>query len=125
MLANTLSKTALDDTTSKDYTKIVQLENGSIFKRDGLPFGDVEELKFSSQITKKGRAETLIDLTYTAVVDPAVVDAAEDYVRVFIKIDKPELVSAEQLTVVTELLDMHSKVLADDTLVGQILNGES
>jgi hypothetical protein len=126
MLNNQISKTAIDASTTKVYTKIVQSASGSIYKRSDLPFGDVEELKFNSQITKKGRSETLVDLTFTSITDPVACAAGNpDYVRVFVKIDRPELISPEQLTALKEQINMLYKLLAQDTFVDQILNGES
>lgn len=125
MLNNTLTYKAIDTTTDVVYTKVIQDVNGSIFKRNSLPFGTSEELKINSQVTKKGRHETLIDLNHQVRPSIACDTSDIEYVRVFIKIDRPGILSPELSTALNEAINILNEISGDTVVVPQILNGES
>lgn len=124
MLPNSLSIPNADASANLGFTKVAQLASGSIFKRNNMTFGQVEEIKVSHQITKKDRSETLIDNVFTSVSATSC-DVATAYTRVFIKIDRPVLLDEAGLIQLRSQLATLINFMKDESNALAILNGES
>lgn len=124
MIPDSIITTANDDVTELKLTKMVQGETRAIFANKSAPFGTAEELEIAHQTTKSNRKETLVSAKFSTIGDPC--DASSvNYVRVFIKIDRPPILNTDEETQLNEALNVITKIMDKSVYtVSRIIDGE-